>query len=264
MFNNNTCLPNSLRDIDVHFDFTSDTPGFWDGFWERNSGLGAGNSDPDSRSPMARRYHQLLWSRQLPNGEVMKLEDGKSRYYLKWKDIYFGSDSITATFRYYRNMDLLQQVEKRVPDYKIFVDDYLRKLYTIGGMILLPSFRWCLNQARGCCRSISDRWDLTLECIRRYYSGEQPNPLYKTFENPANIKFFSLFVDFKGFVDFFFLQDCVTEDYRKVILWLDTPILFIDTNPIPKTVEDYFDFINKELTFVDQRNKRIEEFCKQG
>lgn len=221
MLNKNTCLPNSLRDIDVHFDFTSDTPGFWDGFWERNSGLGAGNSDPDSRSPMARRYHQLLWSRQLPNGEVMKLEDG-------------------------------------------FVDDYLRKLYTIGGMILLPSFRWCLNQARGCCRSISDRWDLTLECIRRYYSGEQPNPLYKTFENPANIKFFSLFVDFKGFVDFFFLQDCVTEDYRKVIMWLDTPTLFVDTNPIPKTVEDYFDFINKELTFVNQRNKRIEEFCRQG
>ena len=45
-------------------------------------------------------------------------------------------------------------------------------------------------------------------------------------------------------------------------MWLDTPLF--DTNPIPKTTEDYFDFINKELTFVDKSNKRIEEFCKQG
>ena len=37
-----------LRDIDVKFDFTSDTKGFWDGFWERNDGLGAGGADPDS------------------------------------------------------------------------------------------------------------------------------------------------------------------------------------------------------------------------
>lgn len=251
----------SLRDIDVYYDFTSDTPGFWDGFWERNSGLGAGGADPDSRSPMARRYHQLLWSRKLPNGEIMELEDGRSKFYLKWNDIWFGSDSITATFRYYRNQEFLKEVERAVPDYKAFVENYLRKLYTIGGLILLPSFRWCLNQARGCNIRISDRWDLTMECIRRFYEGE-PNPLEKTLNHPTNRRFFSLFRDFKGFVDFFFLQDCVTKDYRKVILWLDTPLF--ETNPIPKTTDDYFDFINKELAFVDQRNQRIEEFCKQG
>ena len=26
------------EDIDVNFDFTTDTKGFWDGFWERNDG----------------------------------------------------------------------------------------------------------------------------------------------------------------------------------------------------------------------------------
>jgi hypothetical protein len=41
-------MPNSPSGIDVNFDFTSDTPGFWDGL--------------DAKSPMARRYHQLLWS----------------------------------------------------------------------------------------------------------------------------------------------------------------------------------------------------------
>jgi hypothetical protein len=29
----------NLKDIDVNFDFTTDTKGSWDGFWERNDGL---------------------------------------------------------------------------------------------------------------------------------------------------------------------------------------------------------------------------------
>ena len=253
-----TILPYNLKDIDIHFDFTSDTPGYWDGFWDCNSGLGSGGADPDTRSPMARRFHQLLWSRELPNGEVLDLEDGRSKYYLKWKDICFGSDSITATFRYFRNQGLIQQVKEEIPDYKGFVEGYLRKLYTIGGLMLLPSFRWCLNQARGCNIKISDRWDLTLECIRRYYSGES-SPLDKTLNHPTNKAFFSLFKDFRGFIEFFFLQDCVTKDFSKVILWLDTPLF--ESNPIPKTVDSYLEFINKELDFVKKRNQRINLFC---
>ena len=256
-----TNLPSSLQEIDVNFDFTSDTPRFWDGFWGRNGGFGAGGADPDARSQMARRYHQLLWSRELPNGETMVLEDGRSRFYLKWKDIWFGSDSITASFRYDRNRVLLKELEKQMglSDYRSYVENYLRELYTIGGMMLLPSFRWCLNQARGCSLRISDRWDLTLECIRQYYLGES-SPLEKCLNNPTNQKFFSLFVDFKGFVDFFFLQDCVSDDYQKVSLWLDTSLF--ETNPIPKTINDYLAFIDTELDFVDRRNKRIAEFCK--
>jgi hypothetical protein len=44
--------------------------------------------------------------------------------------------------------------------------------YTIGGMMVFPGNaidgKWTINQARGCLRKISDRFDLTLECIRRY------------------------------------------------------------------------------------------------
>ena len=261
MLNNNLCLPNSLRDIDVHFDFTSDTTGFWEGFWDRREGLGAGGADPDLKSPMLRRFHKLLWSRKLPNGEMMNLDDGRSRYYLKWNDIYFGSDSITASFRHTRDRGLIQRVQDSIPDYRSYTESYLHHNYTIGGMTILPAIRWSINQARGCNPRIRDRWDLTLECIRRYYLCE-PTPLDSTLSRPTNVHFFKLFVDFKGFVDFFFLQDCVTEDYSKVIMWLDTPLF--DTNPIPKTTEEYFDFINKELTFVEQRNKRIMDFCKQG
>ena len=79
--------------------------------------------------------------------------------------------------------------------------------------------------------------------------------------HPTNVLFFNLFVDFKGFVDFFFLQDCVSDDYQEVKLWLDTPLF--DTNPIPKTIEDYLGFINRELDLVERRNRRIERFISQ-
>ena len=52
--------------IDVTFDFTTDTPGFWDGYWEGNDGLGYGKADPDNASPTLQKYHQMLWSRELP------------------------------------------------------------------------------------------------------------------------------------------------------------------------------------------------------
>ena len=245
----------NLKDIDVNFDFTSDTKGFWDGFWERNDGLGSGGADPDSKSETLRLYSQLIWSKPLPNGELMELETGRSRFYLKWKDMYFGNDSITATFRYYRNRPLLEKVKSVVPDYHKFVETYLRKLYQIGGEVILPSAVGGINQTRGFRSDIRDRWDLTLECIRRYYLGEQ-SPLKDVLEK--NKAFFDLFVNFKGYVDFFFFQDLVDQSCSKVLLWLDTP-LFIK-NPIPQTVNQYFDFINKEIDFVERRNQRIVDY----
>ncbi len=248
----------NIKDIDVTFDFTSDTKGFWDGFWERNDGLGAGGADPDSRSKTLRMYSQLLWSKPLPNGEVMELEDGKSKYYLRWKDFYFSNDSITASFRYYRNRPFLEKVKEVVGDYHQFVESYLHKLYQIGGEVIFPSAIGGINQTRGFRSEIRDRWDLTLECIRRYYNGED-SPLKEVLDK--NKPFFDLFVDFRGYVDFFFFQDCVDETYSKVNLWLKTS-LFIK-NPIPTEVEQYLDFIDKEIDFVEKRNKRISDYISK-
>ena len=75
--------------------------------------------------------------------------------------------------------------------------------------MIFPKHPSSMNQNKGTNRKISDRWDLTLECIRRYYNGEE-SPLYKTINRDK--EFYDLFVDFKGYVDFFFLQDCVSED----------------------------------------------------
>ena len=54
------------------------------------------------------------------------------------------------------------------------LDEFIRLSYTIGGMMLFPSNpvdgKHTINQARGMKRdAIGNRFDLTLECIRRYY-----------------------------------------------------------------------------------------------
>ena len=123
--------------IDVGFDFTSDSPGYWDRFWENNDGLGGGGSDPDSASAALQRYNQELWSKELPNGEKMELaldENGS----LSWNGFRFGSDSIITSFRYKRQRFLLERVAESMDDYRGFVEDFLHKTYTIGGEIIFP------------------------------------------------------------------------------------------------------------------------------
>ena len=241
--------------IDVSFDFTSDSPHYWDHFWQNNDGLGSGNSDPDSASRTLQRYHQILWSKKLPNGEFMDLHCGYGANYLTWKGFRFGSDSIIVSFRYQKNRALIENVAKAIPDYRAFVEDYMHRAYTIGGMIIFPKHSGSINQRRGTHQLISDRWDLTLECIRRFYSGED-NPLNSTLQKDK--AFFDLFVDFKGYIDYFLLQDCVSSDYSKVKIWLGKG----DFNeyPLPQTVDQYLSWIDSEMDFLKKRNKRIEEY----
>ena len=226
-----------LQDIDIHFDVQTDSKG----------------KDPDSASPTLRAYHQLLWSKPLPNGQEMKL--GIEKNCLKWGDMWFGCDSITASFLHER-FPLRKTVEQK-DGFAEWKKDYWHKTYTIGGSIIFPMHRWSMNQARGCSVKICDRWDLTLECIRRFYAGE-PTPLDKVFGTDR--EFFGLFVDFKGYVDFFLLQDCVDENYN-VKFALDTP-RFISM-PMPKNMEEYYKWIDSQIDFVTKRGRRIEEYIQK-
>ena len=210
--------------------------------------------DPDASSETLKSYHQFLWSKPLPNGQVMELSKGKN-FYLKWNDMYFGSDSIIVSFMHagYKHR---QMIMDSIPNFDQYREDYLKKAYTIAGSIIFPQVKWSMNQARGCSRKVRDRWDFTLECIRRFYVGES-SPLDAALQKSA--KFFELFVDFKGYVDFFFLQDCVDDDYN-VIFWLDTPLW--KTDPMPENVDEYKAWINKELAFVAKRSERIDRYYR--
>ena len=226
----------NVSEIDITFDVRTDSNG----------------KDPDSASKTLRSYHQFLWSKQLPNGQQMKLEVVKNGY-LGWGDFYFGSDSIIVSFNNAR-FKLMDEIEHNITNYPQYREDYLRKSYTIAGCTIFPQMKGSINQTRGCSPKICDRWDLTLECIKRYYDGES-SPLDTALQR--NKDFFKLFVDFKGYVDFFFFQDCVDENYN-VKQWLDTP-LFI-SNPMPPSVKSYKSWIDKELDFVNKRGKRIKDY----
>ena len=238
--------------IDTSFDFTSDSPRFWDTFWQNNYGMGGGGSDPDTASDTLKKYHQALWSKKLPNGDTLDLRACKAPDYLTWRDFRFGSDSIIVSFRHNKCRGLINAVKDALPDYQQFMEDFVHKTYTIGGAIIFPKHVNSMNQRKGCHPLIGDRWDLTLECIRRFYNGEN-SPLQSTLL--ADKAFYDLFVDFRGYVDFFYLQDCVADDYSSVTIWQGAGDF--TENPYPQDVEQYLNWIHTQLDFTEKRNQRI-------
>ena len=86
-----------------------------------------------------------------------------------------------------------------------------------------------INGARGFHPRIKDRFDLTVECIRRHYRNEW-SPLSDALRRYAD--FFGLFGDFRGYVEFFLLQDLVTVDCSAVKFF--TPFEDFNTSPLPE------------------------------
>ena len=237
--------------VDVNYSFTEDTPNFWDNYWQDE--MGKSYVDPDAYSKKLKLFHKVLWSKKLPNGDYLDLKDADAKNYLTWENFRFGSDSITASFRYKDYRHMIKKVIDCLPNYKEYIENYTKQAYTIGGAIIFPKRQGGINQARGCNAYIRDRFDLTLECIRLYYNNQE-SPLYKVLDKDKD--FFNLFVDFKGYVDFFFLQDLVSEDYKNVKFLIGNGNFEI--NPFPKTINEYLTWMNNQLEFVDKRNKRIE------
>ena len=134
--------------------------------------------------------------------------------------------------------------------------------YTIGGMMVFPRIainrKWTINQARGCLRKISDRLDLTVESIRRHYvSLDDASRLGETLDRYRG--FFALFGSFSGCVDFFLLQDLVTDDYSAVRFFM--PFDDFKTPAVPKDLDTYQEYRRRSIEFIDARNRRIERFA---
>lgn len=238
--------------IDVDFDFTTDTENYWEL-----------NNDPDAYSPTLKKYHQILWQKKLPNNEFFSLNIGNSSYnYLYWKNFRFGADSIINMYTHHKNAyikKVLLDVKKRIKDYDQFRKEYIKKSYTIGGNIIFPKngVANSINVARGRHPKIMDRFDLTLECIRRYYNNET-SPLTTVLNN--NSEYFHLFNSFRGYVEFFYLQDLVIDDYSKVNFYLNFND-FLD-NPYPSNADEWLILYNNQMDFLRKRNQRIDSLFR--
>lgn len=219
----------------------------------------ANGGDPDSTSPTLRSYHKFLWGKSLPSGKLFNLRDDKTGTYLYHNsevgEFSLGSDAITHSYRNHKNKAwLTKQIQEEV-------QELFDLGSTIGAYTLFPNNRiegkHTINQARGVNSLIDDRFDLTLECIRLFYLGQQ-SPLYDTILRYK--EFFYLFDNFKGYIDFFLLNDLVDEN-GSVKFYL--PFDNFSTKPMFKGIDDYLTYKNGVMEFIKARNQRIENYCNE-
>ena len=228
--------------IDISFDFRIDS----------------GGKDPDIYSPTLRSYHQRLWSKVLPNSAVFNL-DTTSFAYLHHRsslgEFFLSSDSVIPTYRKYKSM---QSIITKFQEGEI--DQFLSLGYTIGGMMIFPGNRiqgkMTINGERGFNQLIADRMDLTLECIRRHYKGDD-SPLKNALARYS--EFFTLFGDFGGYVNFFLLNDLVDKS-GNVKFFL--PFNDFTKRSLPHDLETYINYMQKSIDFINARNERIHDWTQ--
>ena len=228
--------------IDTNFKFYSDANG----------------RDPDCASPTLRKYHKILWSKPLPNGTFFELSDKKSGVYLYHKsdlgEFFLGSDAITHSYGHHKRKKWLTE---QIP---IEVDELFEAGSTIGAYTVFPNNRIdgnnTINQARGVNSLIDDRFDLSLECIRRFYIGET-SPLYDTLSRYKN--FFDLFGDFIGYINFFLLEDLIDEN-QQIKFYL--PFDNFKTPPTFFNIDEYLFYKKGVMSFIRSRNKKIKNYSK--
>ena len=228
-----------MDQIDINFNVFSDTPE---------------GKDPDSYSPTLRKYHKILWSKPLPDGRMFELDLDTPKLLHHKSDIgefFLSSDAIGHTYKNVKKMShILDQLQPGE------LDSFFHLCTTIGGFIIFPSKqinrKMTINGSRGVNYRIQDRFDLTLECIRRYYLQET-SPLFETFKRYSS--FFNLFQNFKGYVDFFLLQDLVGEDYSSIRFWHQ--FSSFEHSPLPSNINEYYLFKENVIKFINGRNKRI-------
>ncbi len=169
-------------------------------------------------------------------------------------DFKLSSDAITHSYRYTKRM---AHIINQLSDSEL--DAFFSAGSTIGSYILFPSNRInggsTINGARGINHKIADRFDLSLECIRRHYLRED-SPLATTLQRYAS--FFDLFGSFRGYVDFFLLQDLVTNDHNAIRFYL--PFHDFNSSPLPSDLSEYRTYRNNVMDFISGRNHRIDNF----
>jgi hypothetical protein len=231
-------IKNKTVKIDVTYNFQAETEPY----------------DADRYSPRLREYHRILWSKTLPNGDMFSLEPiSRNRFCYKYEqgEILLSSDRAVTTCS---TWEKTERIIKEIPKERL--DSFINLTESIGAITIWPSnrigYKQTINGARGFNSLISDRLDLTIECIRRYYL-DLKSPLYETFKRYDN--FFRLFEDFKGYIDFFLFQDAVSSDYFSVKIAL--PFDNFESSPVPKSVDEYMGYMNFTKELVKARNKRI-------
>jgi hypothetical protein len=228
--------------------------------------------DPDRDCKRLYGWHRALWGRVVPGVGPFELAVIYDRGYglrLRSADgaeFWLGSDGMIPTW------SSPGWTSRFAPDLAAAIakdaGDFYRVACTIGGYIVFPRNRvsqtgWTINQSRGMHSAIADRFDLTLECIRRHYSDPGAlNPLGERLAYYGD--FLALFRDFDTYVRFFLLDDLVDEA-RDAVRSLVTGGLLMEFS-VPAfagSPAEYGEYRQRSITFVRARNKRIQQLGLQ-
>jgi hypothetical protein len=242
-----------------------------------------GSIDPDMYSSTLQCYHKQLWSKPLPNGTLFKLEFGTTgKQLIHTSDLgefVLTSDAISHSYLGERWNDFgylkhklppwrwkrMKHITDEISDDEM--KEFIELACTIGSFIIFPKGtreEQGINSARGFDKGVEDRFDITLDYIRRYYNNEN-RPLKDTRLKDAlerNSPFFELFGSFRGYIEFFLLQDLVTEDFSKIRFHL--PYDYDDPNPLPRSADEYRVYMNNTIAFIKKRNDRIKKWCGEN
>jgi hypothetical protein len=230
--------------------------------------------DADRYSTRLRESHRDLWSKKLPDGNLLTLrpnDDGwldvSSPHSLASIGFRLSSDTIATPHERYqgRGMHLLWGALPAADR-----SNYKRRFYTIGGFIVFPRRLGSINVSRGSWTgSVQDRFDLTLECIRRYYVDETDasvNPLGAVLL--ADSKFFELFghgaEGFAAYTKFFHLDGLVRDGQVRMFDDFDGGPWEFSNPPLPASTEAYRRYLDNVLSFVDERNASIDRAMRHG
>jgi hypothetical protein len=175
----------------------------------------------------------------------------------------YSSDAIIHTYKDWKKLALIKEVLTQEELNEI---EHIHSLGNqIAGYVIFPGKqrdkKQTINQRRGMLSSISDRFDLTLECIRRSYEGDDDHPLGETFR--VYWSFFEQFGNFKSYVKFFFLEDLVKfqENQSVIKFWLPINNFKLEDNHVlPQNKQNYLHFLRNVKTFVIKRKERIKRF----
>ena len=238
-------MVNSKTLIDTEFDFRQEV----------------GGKDPDTYSPTLKQYHQILWNKPLPNGKLLQISHIKSKYLVgtcENKSIELSSDSIINSLsKRLNNNSKTSQIYKEC---RSEIEKLQKNGSTIGGFLLFPrrkiDGKLTINAARGFNNKIIDRFDLSLECIRLYFLGLD-SPLKNDLERYS--EFFDLFSNFKGYVQFFLLDELVNDSYTEVKFFTSFSQAF-SNSPLPNDKTEYLTYAENSLRFVKSRNERIKQW----
>lgn len=216
--------------------------------------LDAGGRDMDQFSPTLRRYHQMLWSRPLPGGTAFDLDAGgdpTGDYLVAPDGLVLASDSLINSMTHWSR---LRPVLASVPEDE--QEAFRVRASSVAATGLWPKRSGpsgqSINQARGQHPHVADRLDLTVECVRRHYIGEQ-SPLANALNGAAD--FFALWPDWRTWITWWLLDDLLDNDGE--IRWLLPFSEFGAEKAWPTTPVDWRSYRDCCFDFIERRAARM-------